>query len=77
MYSIDKTINTIEWSPELSNIINNSFTKYSREHLFELDNKPVSDTTLLSWLRKITKKDKINVDMIRSLYNMVLEKSLP
>ena len=33
-----------------------------------MDNKPVSDTTLLNWLMKITKIDKINFDMMRSVY---------
>jgi hypothetical protein len=52
---MDKTLNKIELSPELSLSINNSFIEYPRKYLFELDNKPVSDTSLLSWLRKITK----------------------
>ena len=68
IYSMDKTLNKIELSPELSLIINNSFIKYPRKYLFELDDKPVSDTTLLNWLRKITKIDKINFDMMRSVY---------
>jgi hypothetical protein len=68
IYSMDKTLNKIELSPELSFIINNSFIEYPRKYLFELDNKPVSDTTLLNWLRKITKIDMINFDMMRSVY---------
>ena len=65
---MDKTLNKIELSSELSLIINNSFIKYPGKYLFELDDKPVSDTTLLNWLRKITKIDKINFDMMRSVY---------
>ena len=68
IYSMDKTLNKIELSPELSLIINNSFIKYPRKYLFELNDKPVSDITLLNWLRKITKIDKINFDMMRSVY---------
>jgi integrase len=55
-------------SPELSLIIHNSFIKYPCKYPFELDNKPVSDTTLLNWLRKITKINKISFDMMRSEY---------
>jgi len=34
IYSMDKTLNKIELSPELSLIINNSFIKYPRKYLF-------------------------------------------
>ena len=36
--------------------------------LFEINNKPISQPTLLKWLRDITKIDAVNVDMMRSSY---------
>ena len=64
IYSMDKTLNKIELSPELSLIINNSFIKYPLKYLLEMDNKPLSDTNLSNWLRNISKMDKINFSFI-------------
>lgn len=52
----------------LSKLINASFEKYPREFLFELNGKPITQATLLSWLRDITGVPKINIDMMRSSY---------
>jgi hypothetical protein len=65
---MDKSLNEIEFSSELSLIINNLIIRYPRKYLLKLDDKPVSDTTLLISLRKITKIGKINFDMMRSVY---------
>ena len=53
---------------QLIHFINESFIKYPRTYLFELNKKPVSDVTLLKWLRDITQTPLINIDMIRSAY---------
>ena len=44
------------------------FIKYPRKYLFEINEKPISQPTLLAWLRDVTKVDGINVDMMRSSY---------
>jgi hypothetical protein len=45
---------------ELVNYINYSFITYPREYLFEKNGKPLSDSTLLKYLRDITKTPLIN-----------------
>ena len=54
--------------PKLVNLVVDSFDKYPRTYLFEINEKPISQTTLLSWLRDITKIDAINIDIMRSFY---------
>ena len=41
---------------------------YPRTYLFELNNKPITQNTILSYLRRITKVSEINIDMMRSSY---------
>ena len=53
---------------DLTNLIIDSYNKFPRTYLFEIANKPISQPTLLAWLRDITKVDGINIDMMRSSY---------
>jgi hypothetical protein len=69
VYSTNKELSKIKIEDEkLVNLINNSYIKYPRKYLFEIKNKPASQVTLLSFLKKITKLDGINNDMLRSSY---------
>jgi hypothetical protein len=69
LYKMDKTLSKIQiLNDDLAELINDSFLKYPRKYLFEINKKPVSDGLLLKWLRSITGIDKINVDMMRSIY---------
>lgn len=69
LYKIDKSLSKIPIiNDELAKIINDSFIKYPRKYLFEKNQKPASETHLLKWLRNITGINKINVDMMRSIY---------
>ena len=52
----------------LIDLIYYSYEKYPRTYLFENKGKPMQDETLLQYLREITKVEKINVDMMRSIY---------
>ena len=68
-YSINKNLSTIEIeNKKLCEIINNSFIKYPRTFLFEINNKQITQNTLLNWLRKITNVNELNIDMMRSSY---------
>ena len=69
VYSMNKELSSIKIvDPKLTNLIIDSYDKYPRRYLFEVNEKPISQPTLLSWLRNITKVDAINVDMMRSSY---------
>jgi len=68
-YAMNKNLNYIKLENEkLVKLIVNSFEKYPREYLFEIDGKPISNSTYLNWLRKITDVKKINNDIMRSSY---------
>jgi hypothetical protein len=69
LYNMNKELSKIKLeNEELVNYINYSFITYPREYLFEKNGKPLSDATLLKYLRDITKTPLINFDMIRSAY---------
>jgi hypothetical protein len=69
VYAINKELSKIKIEDEkLAELINDSYIKYPRKYLFEIKEKPVSQVTLLSFLKKITQIDGINNDMMRSSY---------
>ena len=69
LYNVNKNLSKIKIeNEELVKFINESFIKYPRTYLFEVNTKPVSDAILLRWLRSITDTPLINIDMIRSAY---------
>ena len=69
IYSMNKQLSYIKINDEnLVKLIYNSFEKYPRNYLFEIDGKPISQPTYLSWLRKITNVKNINNDIMRSSY---------
>jgi hypothetical protein len=69
VYAINKELSKIKIeNKKLVDLINDSYIKYPRKYLFEIKDKPVSQVTLLSFLKKITKVDGINNDMMRSSY---------
>ena len=53
---------------QLINLINDSYEKYPRTYLFEIDDEPITNVTYLNWLRKITDVKNINNDIMRSSY---------
>ena len=69
VYAINKELSIIKIiDPKLTNLIIDSYDKYPRTFLFEIKDKPISQPTLLAWLRDVTKVDAINVDMMWSSY---------
>jgi hypothetical protein len=68
-YAMDKNLSFIMVQDDkLAKLIDDSFIKYPRTYLFEMDEKPITSQLLLKWLRKITKVPGINVDIMRSSY---------
>lgn len=68
-YAMNKNLNYIKLENEkLISLINESYEKYPRKYLFELDEKPITNPTYLNWLRKITDVKNINNDIMRSSY---------
>ena len=53
---------------KLIDLIIDSYSKYPRTYLFEVNKKYITQPTLLSWLRDITKVNAINNDIMRSSY---------
>lgn len=69
IYRIYSHLNNIEISDsKLKTLLFNSFQQYPRKYLFEINEHPVTSNTILSYLRSITRVDKINVDIMRSSY---------
>ena len=69
IYAMNKNLSYIKLEDNnLIKLINDSYEKYPREYLFEINNKPISQTTYLNWLRKITQVSQINNDIMRSSY---------
>ena len=69
IYAMNKNLSYIKLEDNnLIKVINDSYEKYPREFLFEINNKPISQTTYLNWLRKITEVSQINNDIMRSSY---------
>ena len=69
LYNMNKGLSKIKLEdPELIEYINYSFITYPRTYLFEINKKPISETTILNYLRDITNTPLINFDMIRSAF---------
>jgi hypothetical protein len=66
---MNKNVSSIDMDNEsLMKHINDSYIKYPRTWLFEVKGKPVSQATLLSWLKNITHVEGITFNMMRASY---------
>jgi hypothetical protein len=69
LYNMNKGLSKIKLEdPELIEFINYSFITYPRTYLFEINKKPISETSILNYLRDITNTPLINFNMIRSAF---------
>jgi hypothetical protein len=69
MYNMNSNLSKIDIvDNDLAILINDSFVKYPRNYLFEVKDKPISQNTLLNWLRKITNLSGVNIDIMRSSF---------
>jgi hypothetical protein len=69
VYNMNKKLSIISIENDnLVKLINESYKKYPRNYLLEIDDKPITHATYLDWLRKITDVKLINNDIMRSSY---------
>ena len=69
VYNMNKNLSIISIeNDKLVKLINESYKKYPRNYLLEIDDKPITHATFLEWLRKITDVKLINNDIMRSSY---------
>ena len=69
VYNMNKNLSSIPVEDKnLVKIINDSYEQYPRTYLFELNNKPVTASTLLNWLKDITLVEGLNFYILRSSY---------
>jgi hypothetical protein len=68
-YKMNKNLSKIEIKDkDLCKLIYDSYKKYPRKYLLEFNEKQITPTTFLCWLRKITNVENINNDIMRSSY---------
>jgi len=67
-YNINKNLSFIDIEGPAKTAISESEQNFPRNYLFEINNEPISDATLLRWLREITGVPKITIDIMRSSY---------
>ena len=65
---MNKNLSFIDVEGEAKKAILESYGNFPRNYLFEINNEPISDSTLLRWLREITGVSGITVDIMRSSY---------
>ena len=68
LYNINKNLSFIDVEGEAKQAIIESYENFPRNFLLEIDGKPITDSTVLRWLRDITGVDGITIDIMRSSY---------
>jgi len=68
VYNMNKNLSFIDVEGEAKKAILNSYMNFPRNYLFEINNEPITDSTLLRWLREITGVNGITIDIMRSSY---------
>jgi len=68
VYNMNKNLSFIDVEGEAKRAIIESYSNYPRNYLFEINNQPITDSTLLRWLRDITNTPGITIDIMRSSY---------
>ena len=68
LYNINKNLSFIDVEGEAKKAIIESYENFPRNYLLEIEGKPITDSTLLRWLRDITGVSGITIDIMRSSY---------
>ena len=68
LYNINKNLSFIDVEGEAKKAIIESYENFPRNYLLEINGKPITDSTLLRWLRDITGVDGLTIDIMRSSY---------
>ena len=66
-HSIEKRNISVD-NKELVNLIYDSYERNNRKYLIEINNKPISDHTLLKLLKQISGVDGMTIDLMRVIY---------
>lgn len=67
-YTMHKNLSFIDVEGEAKKALSESEQNFPRNYLFEINDEPISESTLLRWLREITGVPKITIDIMRSSY---------
>ena len=67
-YTMHKNLSFIDVEGEAKKALSESEQNFPRNYLFEINEEPISESTLLRWLREITGVPKITIDIMRSSY---------
>jgi hypothetical protein len=65
---MNKNLSFIDVEGEAKQAIIDSYMNFPRNYLFEINNEPITDSTLLRWLREISGVSGITIDIMRSSY---------
>lgn len=68
LYNMNKNLSFIDVEGEAKKALLESYSNYPRNFLLEINENPITDSTLLRWLRDITGIEGITVDIMRSSY---------
>lgn len=68
IYNMNKNLSFIDVEGEAKKALLESYENFPRNYLLEINGKPITDSTLLRWLRDITEVSNINIDIMRSSY---------
>jgi hypothetical protein len=68
VYNMNKNLSFIDVEGEAKQAIIDSYMNFPRNYLFEINNEPITDSTLLRWLREISGVSGITIDIMRSSY---------
>jgi hypothetical protein len=68
VYNMNNNLSFIDVEGEAKQAIIDSYLNFPRNYLFEINNQPITDSTLLRWLRDITNVPGITIDIMRSSY---------
>ena len=68
LYNMNKNLSFIDVEGEAKKALLESYSNFPRNFLLEINENPITDSTLLRWLREISGVDGITVDIMRSSY---------
>jgi len=68
LYNMNKNLSFIDVEGEAKKAILESYANFPRNYLFEINNNPITDSTLLRWLREISGVSGLTIDIMRSSY---------
>jgi hypothetical protein len=68
IYNMHKNLSFIDVEGEAKQALLFSYQNFPRHYLFEINGEPITDATLLRWLREISGVPHINIDIMRSSY---------